>query len=211
MRFWKLEIGCALEVILRAKGDFFFFQTGSCCFSIPTPKALIRCKHRKGFPSLAATLPLPRKLPNRQLNSAGFRHRAAPWKGSRTRADPLCHSCPPRSSQDWLNMPRAVNPLSKNKPVKEPIQKVPTCWLRKDNIWREVGSTRPGRPAANPLFVTGFSCSSRLVCRQPSPTGSTRKTPGCQFGRSVGEKGGAFFFLQHNESRTHKKYARVRL
>lgn len=101
-------------------------------------------------------------------------------------------------------MPRTVNPPSKNKPVKEPIHKVATCWLRKDNIWTEVGFTRQGQPAANRLLVAGFSCPSRLVCRQPSPRGSTRKTPGCQIGRSVGEKGGALFFLQYNESIIHK-------
>lgn len=71
-----------------------------------------------------------------------------------------------------------------------------------------MGSTRQGQPASNWPLVAGFSSPPRLVCRQPSPRGSTRKTPGCQVGRSVGEKGGGVSFcsimsLSHTNTRSH--------
>lgn len=70
-----------------------------------------------------------------------------------------------------------------------------------------MGSTRQGQPASSWPLVAGFSSPPRLVCRQPSPRGSTRKTPGCQVGRSVGEKGGGVSFssimsLSHTNTRS---------
>lgn len=70
-----------------------------------------------------------------------------------------------------------------------------TRWLRKDNIWIEVGSIQL---TANRSWLQGLSVlsDSSVRRRQPAPE-EVRKTPGCKFSRSVGEVGGGalFFFF----------------